>query len=1308
MPIFSDPSGDRQIDEAYLASVAKPTQDEVGADIETYGHIPVTPETATQDPFTEKGALANALDEITEPSEADELPEALRHSQTYNHLPKFQETNTAEPTGDIEGVSPDTKMGEDKAVSVKDALSTAFDETFAMDGNNRDEPTDDEEKANEEWMKKSNAAPHLPDELKDEDKPDGNGLVYITRIFTVDPTKYISPNYRPTPAAQQPKMVKRNTVGGDKIVVEDEVEMEDLGTPEAKWSAKSGDEPTEQDEKRAAKEADSQMGKGNSSPKDKKAEDAAPESIVLDYATYIDGSSFCCMDEVDGIDYSKIAMDAGPKKKVTRENCQTTFAQCRAKNPLFCRFHGPKLLEADIRTALKAQLGPGTFVSVTKDKGAKDKFTFRLTVGCVPATKAKVEQVIHQFMTTNPGIKAKDGKDALQDVGKGKGSMEFEMDILKADEPPNKKDTKAQWVINHLPEKTKVVGQTPTWIEKAANGGVVPPAAPSEEEEQAGGETTPAEPPMPPEQAEEAAQTPVEEKPTTPVPPETTETSPKGLAEKDFHNAAIDIANAGGDIYDDAYSMLGALINGKVQGFGTMSAEDIIKDTATDYIDRLSQYGDKHKAMIEALQGILANLPTEKETPEEAEPPAAEEGDNSSQTEQPDEETDEPEPQTEEESMLSEDLQGQIKDLLSQYGNEMMPDWVKSLSEVDGKIYASLLKDALDYGDIEPLLDFEDSRKEKYKEKKELAAKQKALDEKKKAAAEASKAAAKEMSLDEKKAWLKNFKHGQKCVLKGADPKQQITFLKDNGDGTAEVQVKTPGPTEYHPSKVEKKTVEAADLLSNGIQQFGGLDSGPDYTDEDIDEVAAKISAKMGYPADGIAADLKDRLAGKGALKKPVLNLLSQFLPKDSPVLAAAKKAYEETGWKAEGEELNAKVGDLYKEIKDKGLGDMLYGNVGIKLTKSVEKVSNALATIAEADKELKALAAKVGEKAAMKTLKHKLLADAKAKALGEYEKSLKEVQTAYDAAVKEKENFEAEKTKMTKETAKAKVNAAIQKYAKALTGIGIESEDSPEEGIAKMWEDFNKEGMEDLSQEEFEKTVDVGKIHGLFMDAKNDLSDFDDAMADYTEKINSAEDLAGAKAAEEAAGEAEKYAEGAQLVLSNYKAAIEGAKQKVKEAVKVKKQAERLAKQKEMEKNDLLKQWNNEYLSAVGSVYPPPKEYTAVNDDFFAAYKAGDTDKMKKMFTALKTIISVGGKPAEKPAGRSSHSSSQKSTSPATPAKPTYTKEDLAKMTPVEKAKTAVQLLEWQLSQNPNDTAKQEKLKKFKATLAKLEKMNK
>jgi len=513
-------------DEAYLATIAaepKMTMDEVGADIEEHGHVPVTPETATQDPFTAKGSLAYALDEAL--SADTDLEKTIMTRDKNDHLDSHLTNPTDdfrdETKGEVEGTTStpqgliqpveSNKVGEgleptiqqDKAVHVKDSLAEALD-AITMDGAEEIEakppigkdPEPDLSKYNEEEASHIPLkAPKIPPSLGgSEDTPDANGLVYVSATFTVDPDKYVSNNYRPTNMGKAPDALaalkqKRDAMNSKPAAnPEEEAALSDLGTPEAKESAASPDEPTPQQEEEAAKDADKEQkeeievevkeesASAIPTPKkdDKPAQDEAPEKEVLDYATFIDGSSFICYDEVADIDYSKIAMDAGPKKAPTRANCQTTFAQCRAKNPLFCRFHGPKLLEADIKTALKSTVGPGCVVQVTKDKNSKNKFTFRLTVGCPPSKKKMVEKMVHMFLTQNPGITSSTEDWNL--VGKHKQTQEFEMDILQADNPPQKntwadqakEDTK-EAIKNH--EKQAVVGETAPALEKKAAKG---------------------------------------------------------------------------------------------------------------------------------------------------------------------------------------------------------------------------------------------------------------------------------------------------------------------------------------------------------------------------------------------------------------------------------------------------------------------------------------------------------------------------------------------------------------------------------------------------------------------------------------------------------------------------------------------------------------------------------------------------------------------------------------------------------------------------------------------------------------------
>ena len=376
-------------------------------------------------------------------------------------------------------------MDNNNEKTTKDSLAEALDSVVTMDAVT-EVPGESDDDAHHKWEKNEidKRVPTLPKSLGGEEKTDGNGLVYLEYTFTVDPEKYRSANYQPIANAadaqggSEPNLVTKeqlfSSVSNDKV--DEEVKVEE------KVEEK---EPTAKEEKEAAVEANEEKAEHDSLGKpieekggvkeqteeEKEAEDEAIAKGLIDFATFIDGSSFLCNDEVSGIDYSKIAMDAGPKKAPTKQNCKTTFAQCRAKNPLFCRFHGPKLLEKDIKTAISAALGKGCVVSVTKDKGNKNPLAFRLTVGCPPQMKKDVEQTIHWYMTNVPGISS---PEEYKDLGNGKETTEFEMDVLKADEPPKKSETKAQVAEYEVEKATAgnkkmaVVGETPPSIEKKA------------------------------------------------------------------------------------------------------------------------------------------------------------------------------------------------------------------------------------------------------------------------------------------------------------------------------------------------------------------------------------------------------------------------------------------------------------------------------------------------------------------------------------------------------------------------------------------------------------------------------------------------------------------------------------------------------------------------------------------------------------------------------------------------------------------------------------------------------------------------
>ena len=120
-------------DEAYLNVIGaepKMTMDEVGADIDEHGHIPVTPETATQDPFSAKGSLSYAFDEVLANPTDDFRDETKGEVEGTNDTPQglIQPTESNNGGGVSEPI-----VQQDKAVQVKDTLAEALD-AITMDG----------------------------------------------------------------------------------------------------------------------------------------------------------------------------------------------------------------------------------------------------------------------------------------------------------------------------------------------------------------------------------------------------------------------------------------------------------------------------------------------------------------------------------------------------------------------------------------------------------------------------------------------------------------------------------------------------------------------------------------------------------------------------------------------------------------------------------------------------------------------------------------------------------------------------------------------------------------------------------------------------------------------------------------------------------------------------------------------------------------------------------------------------------------------------------------------------------------------
>ena len=92
------------------------------------------------------------------------------------------------------------------------------------------------------------------------------------------------------------------------------------------------------------------------------------------------------------------------------------------------------------------------------------------------------------------------------------------------------------------------------------------------------------------------------------------------------------------------------------------------------------------------------------------------------------------------------------------------------------------------------------------------------------------------------------FKRGERVFLKGAQSNQTVTFLKDNGDGTVNVQVRMPGANRYAPAKVEERTVTASEVSATGLK--GTLTKGEKAALEKGKE--AETAMRQNLTAEGI------------------------------------------------------------------------------------------------------------------------------------------------------------------------------------------------------------------------------------------------------------------------------------------------------------------------------------------------------------------------------------------------------------------------------------------------------------------------
>ena len=258
-----------------------------------------------------------------------------------------------------------------------------------------------------------------------------------------------------------------------------------------------------------------------------------------------------------------IAEDAEYSSNAPSRQCQTTIENCRAQNPLTCPYHGLKVLKQDIEGFLRQQ-GVRGQVEVVNDNQSQSGRK-RNDFAAIINCEASQEGAVKAAMRqffALPGIRG-DARDVGYDDEDAQATGTFEIDLLD-------------------PNATRYTsGRNPT-------DSPAPAAEPEHEEEATAGVNRP--------------------------------------SESEFQSAAMAIANSGGDVFDDAFRGLAAIIDGNVQGFGSMSSEAMTRDMAERYINALEQDGGNHENMISALREAVARLPQEAEEEvaeevEEEEPP---------------------------------------------------------------------------------------------------------------------------------------------------------------------------------------------------------------------------------------------------------------------------------------------------------------------------------------------------------------------------------------------------------------------------------------------------------------------------------------------------------------------------------------------------------------------------------------------------------------------------------------------------------------------------------------------------------------
>jgi len=194
-------------------------------------------------------------------------------------------------------------------------------------------------------------------------------------------------------------------------------------------------------------------------------------------ATLTEDSSITCVETEDAetVSYGTQAKQFDPQNSAT--GCKATLAQCQAKNPMTCRFHGALAITQDISAQVQSafQAQGQTFsgdIDVKIASVSGGTMTCVANITATAAEKKMVESAMAAFFKL-PGV---DGDIADIDRVKGEYNSSFEIDMLDP-------QAKAKWANGQA--SAAVAAPTTPAAQTGASSIPAPSAAPTQSVTQA-------------------------------------------------------------------------------------------------------------------------------------------------------------------------------------------------------------------------------------------------------------------------------------------------------------------------------------------------------------------------------------------------------------------------------------------------------------------------------------------------------------------------------------------------------------------------------------------------------------------------------------------------------------------------------------------------------------------------------------------------------------------------------------------------------------------------------------------------------